>query len=163
TATLLKPIAGRLSDRSARRKPLAVAGYALSNLSKPLFLFASWWPLVLALRFVDRIGKGIRTAPRDALLADSVEPERRGEAFGFPRAADNAGSLGGIGLTVAVLVSLQAGATRLAEPTYRTLVGLALVPAVLAVGAIWAFVREPDHAPAPGKAAERAPLPGALV
>lgn len=118
---------------------------------------------MLALRFLDRVGKGVRTAPRDALLAESIEPERRGEAFGFHRSADNAGSFAGIAITTAVVFSLQRESARLTEPTYRSLVALAIVPAVLAVASIAFFVREPDHEAAPSSSkGARAPLPRAL-
>lgn len=95
TASLLKLVAGWYSDRIRRRKAFALAGYALSNSVRPLIgLAAAGWQ-VLALRFGDRVGKGIRTSPRDALLADAVEAGQRGRAFGLQRAMDNAGAVAG--------------------------------------------------------------------
>ena len=96
-ASFLRLWSGRYSDRSARRKPLTLLGYALSNTTRPLFGLAGTWTGVLVLRSVDRVGKGLRSAPRDALIADTTAPAIRGYAFGFHRALDNAGAvLGGL-------------------------------------------------------------------
>jgi MFS family permease len=100
TASLLKVFSGWLSDRLGERKWLAVAGYGLSALAKPFFYVASAWTTVAAVRWVDRLGKGIRTAPRDALVADSVDAKQRGLAFGFHRAADTGGAV--VGLLIAL-------------------------------------------------------------
>jgi MFS family permease len=95
---------GRHSDvMGGRRKPLTVAGYFLSNLARPLFGLAASWPLLLLLRATDRVGKGLRSAPRDALVADTTPPEIRGFAYGFHRALDNAGAVGGSLVAAAVL------------------------------------------------------------
>src|ERR1700724_2980062 len=91
-ASLLKTISGRLSDRTRRRRPWVFAGYILSAFAKPLIGWAMAWPMVLVARSLDRMGKGIRTSPRDALLADSIEPKYRGKAFGFHRAMDTLGA-----------------------------------------------------------------------
>ena len=93
TATLLKIVSGVLSDRVGKKKALALWGYGLSGFTKPLLFFATGWPLVLVVRVLDRIGKGIRTAPRDALIADVTTPEARGRAFGFNKAMDKCGLL----------------------------------------------------------------------
>lgn len=95
TASLLKLISGRLADRGWRHKRLVLAGYSLSNGARPLIGLASSWPWVLGLRFADRIGKGLRTAPRDALIAHSTPPHLLGRAFGLHRALDNAGAIVG--------------------------------------------------------------------
>ena len=92
TASLLKLASGWWSDRVKRRKPLIVAGYALASLVRPLVAIAQSGTQVLAIRITDRVGKGIRTAPRDALIADSVDPSIRGRAFGFHRSGDHAGA-----------------------------------------------------------------------
>lgn len=133
TASILKLFSGWFSDRAQERKWLAVAGYGLSALVKPLFYFAHTWELVAVARWGDRVGKGIRTAPRDALVADSVVPEQRGLAFGFHRAADTAGAM--VGLVIALLVVwwMQSAAPGLLESTFRVLVLVSLLPAVLAV------------------------------
>ena len=96
TASILKLFSGWLSDKLGSRKWLAVVGYALSALSKPFFYIANTWGLVASVRWADRIGKGIRTAPRDALVADSTTKETRGIAFGFNRAMDKAGAMLGL-------------------------------------------------------------------
>jgi len=92
TASLLKIVSGRLADRVQHRKPLIVVGYTLSNIAKPLLALATTWPHVLAIMLVDRIGKGIRGSPRDALLADATPPGYRGKVFGFHRAMDTFGA-----------------------------------------------------------------------
>jgi len=103
-ASLLKLWAGRYSDsKHGRRKKLMVFGYALSNLARPLLGLVSSWGALLLLRSLDRAGKGLRNAPRDALLADSAHPEIHGLAYGFHRAMDNAGALGGTLLAIAAL------------------------------------------------------------
>jgi MFS family permease len=91
TASVLKLFSGCISDRIGRRKPLMLAGYGFSNLVKPLFAVSTSWDQVLAIRFVDQFRKGVRGAPRDALIADSTSPEERGRAFGFHRALDTVG------------------------------------------------------------------------
>ncbi len=95
TASFMKMLSGWWSDRVRRRKPIVVAGYSIAAVARPLVGVASAWGQVLAIRFADRVGKGIRTSPRDALLADMVEPENRGRAFGLQRAMDNAGAVAG--------------------------------------------------------------------
>ena len=133
TASILKLFAGWLSDRLGGRKWLAVAGYGLSALSKPFFYFASTWELVAAVRWADRAGKGIRTAPRDALVADSVTPETRGLAFGFHRAMDTAGEMLALLIAILVVWLAQKGAVALSGDTFRTVVLISLLPAFLAV------------------------------
>src|SRR5215207_7514474 len=92
TAALLKLASGWWSDRASRRKPLIVLGYSLASAVRPLIGLARSVPHVLAIRLADRVGKGLRTSPRDALIADSVDPSIRGRAFGFHRAADHSGA-----------------------------------------------------------------------
>ena len=133
TASLLKLFSGWISDQLRARKWLAVLGYAVSTLAKPLYFFARSWGLVAAGRWGDRLGKGIRTAPRDALVADSVRPEQRGLAFGFHRTADTAGALLGLVTTFFVVWLLQGSGGDLKAQTFRSLVLIALVPALLAV------------------------------
>ncbi len=133
TASLLKLFSGWLSDKLRARKWLAVAGYGLSALSKPFFYFATTWEAVAAVRWADRVGKGIRTAPRDALVADSIDEKRRGLAFGLHRAADTAGAMLGILIALLVVALAQSGSATLDESTFRTIVLVSLMPAVLAV------------------------------
>lgn len=103
TASILKLLSGRLADRGVPAKSLVLGGYSLSNGARPLIGFAAAWSSVLLLRFLDRVGKGIRTAPRDALIANSTVPEVRGRAFGFHRSMDHAGAVVGPLLAFALL------------------------------------------------------------
>ncbi len=133
TASILKMFSGWLSDKLGGRKWLAVAGYGLSAITKPFFYFAGSWGLIAGVRWVDRIGKGIRTAPRDALVADSTTEKTRGLAFGFNRAMDKAGAVLGL-LVAALFVWLaQANAIELSRSSFQTIVLISLVPAFLAV------------------------------
>ncbi|HWR66505.1 MAG TPA: MFS transporter [Bellilinea sp.] len=133
TASLLKMFSGWLSDKLGARKWLAVAGYTLSAISKPFFYFAGSWGLIAGVRWADRVGKGIRTAPRDALVADSTPKEIHGLAFGFNRAMDKAGAF--LGLLVAALVVWLAQKTTvdLTRSTFQTIVLISMFPALLAV------------------------------
>ncbi len=133
TASLLKVFSGWLSDRLGDRKWLTVAGYSLSTLAKPFLYVANTWGAVLAVRFADRVGKGIRTAPRDALVADSIDEKRRGLAFGLHRAGDTAGAMFGLLIALGVVYALQGADLTLQRPTFQTLVLISIVPAVLAV------------------------------
>lgn len=136
TASLLKVFSGWLSDKLRGRKWIAVAGYGLSTLAKPFFYFAASWEAVAGVRWADRVGKGIRTAPRDALVADSVTPQTRGLAFGFQRAADTAGAMLGLLIALGVVWLAQANEVSLNVSTFRTLVLISIVPSVLAVLAL---------------------------
>lgn len=138
-AAVLKLLAGRWSDSKGRRKPFIVAGYALASAARPLVAFATSAWHVLLVRGVDRVGKGLRSAPRDALVASSVDAASRGAAFGLQRGMDHAGAV--IGPLVAF--ALIAGGFDL-----RTIFLLAGVPAVLAV-AVVSFVREAPASPPP--------------
>lgn len=102
TASLLKLVSGVIMDRSQRARPLIIAGYGLAGIGRPLIAFVTSWPGLLVIRFADRVGKGLRTSPRDALLAASVSPDHRGLAFGVHRALDNAGAV--IGPLLAALL-----------------------------------------------------------
>jgi MFS family permease len=141
TASLLKVFSGWLSDRLGGRKWVAVAGYGLSAVAKPFFYWAGSWGAVAAVRWADRVGKGIRTAPRDALVADSIDEQHRGIAFGFHRAADTAGAA--VGLLVAMLVvwlSQQSGEFSLG--TFQAVVLVSVIPAFLAVLSLAVGARE---------------------
>jgi MFS family permease len=133
TASLLKIYSGALSDKLGNRKGLAVLGYGLSTLAKPFLYFANSWGWVLAVRFGDRAGKGIRTAPRDALVAGSSDANMRGLAFGLHRAGDTAGAFIGIGIAALIIWLTQTNASLLSAETFRLAVLVSIVPAVLAV------------------------------
>ena len=109
---------------------------------KPFYYFANTWQAVAAVRWTDRVGKGIRTAPRDALVADSVDPSIRGMAFGFHRAADTAGAMVGILIALGVVWVAQSNQVLLGESTFRTVVLISIIPAVLAVLILAIGVRE---------------------
>ena len=151
-SSFLKVGSGVLSDRLGRRKWLAVAGYGISAASKPLLLLAASWGAVLGIRSLDRFGKGVRSAPRDALLAESVSRETRGLAFGVHRAFDSAGAVVGLLVALAVVWSAQKGALALAPETFRLLVFASLVPAFAAVAVLALGAREiGSSAPKPSK------------
>lgn len=134
TAGILKIFSGWLSDRLGKRKLLVALGYGISSVSKPILsvVTAGWH--VLLLRFADRFGKGVRTSPRDALIADSASEERRGLAYGFHRAMDSAGAV--VGPLLAFLL------LPLVNENYRVLFLIASIPAVLAVLILILFVKE---------------------
>jgi len=133
TASLLKIYSGALSDKLGKRKGLAVLGYGLSTVAKPFLYFANSWGWVLGVRFADRTGKGIRTAPRDALVAASTDEKSRGLAFGLHRAGDTAGAFLGLGIASVIIWSTQSGAAELTRRTFQTAVLVSIIPAVLAV------------------------------
>ena len=133
TASLLKMFSGWLSDKLGERKRLAVIGYSVSTVVKPFLYLVTTWGGVLAVRFGDRVGKGIRTAPRDALVADSVDERQRGVAFGLHRAGDTAGAVVGIGIALLILLATQRGDVELSRGSFQLVVLASMVPAILAV------------------------------
>jgi len=142
TASFLKLYSGYLSDRVQRRKGWVVAGYTISNIIRPLIALAGSWVQVLVLRFSDRVGKGLRTSPRDALIADSTPPEHRGTAFGFHRAMDHGGAI--IGPLVAT------GLLLVFPDRIATVFLLSFIPGTLAVLLLLAGLRERESAPREG-------------
>jgi MFS family permease len=147
TATLLKLVSGYLSDRTGRKKALALWGYGFSNFTKPLLYFATSWGLVLLVRFLDRVGKGIRTAPRDALIADITPPELRGRAFGFNKAMDKAGGFLGLVVAAGVVYLTQQNTLTLTRESYEWLVLLAVLPGLAAVGILACWVEDCPKSP----------------
>jgi MFS family permease len=146
-AAFMKVASGWLSDRVGRRKPLVAAGYALSNVVKPVLALTSAWPAVLALRLADRFGKGVRTAPRDALISESAPPEARGRAFGVHRALDTLGAA--IGPLIAwIVLTASPGA-------FRTIFLISAIPGTLAILVVLFAVRDTGKRVPAG---ERAPL-----
>jgi MFS family permease len=142
TASLLKLASGALSDRLGRRKGLAVLGYGLSALAKPFLYLATSWGAVLGVRFADRAGKGLRTAPRDALVADSVNARQRGLAFGLHRAGDTGGAVLGIGIALLVLLPLTRSGAAFDRAMFQRLVLFSMIPALLAVVVLALGARE---------------------
>jgi MFS family permease len=133
TASLLKIFFGALSDRFGKRKPFAVAGYGLSAITKPFLYFATAWGWVLSVRLADRIGKGVRTAPRDALIADSIDDTQRGLAFGLHRASDTLGAFLGLGIAAFIVWRTHAQISLLTLDTFKLIVLVSIVPGVLGV------------------------------
>ncbi len=156
TASLMKMVSGWWSDRTRRRKPLVVAGYGIAAAVRPLVGLATGWGQVLAIRFTDRVGKGIRTSPRDALLADLVPAERRGRAFGLQRAMDNAGSVVGPLLAAFLL--------KFFLEDERSVFLLAAIPGIAAVLLLVLGVKEQPRPrlPEPAVPANATPLPRRL-
>lgn len=151
TASILRIGSGWLSDRIGHRKPFLVFGYGLSTLAKAAMAFAASWPTLLGMRFADRVGKGLRNPPRDALLADSVPPEARGRAFGLHRALDTLGAAIGPLVAFALLAKFPGD--------FRRIFLLSAIPALLSIVVLVVFVRAPRHVPDPAPAATRAAAP----
>ena len=141
--SVLKVISGYWSDRSSRRRPIVIAGYTLSSISRPLIALTTTWPQVLLIRALDRTGKGIRGAPRDALLARFATPSTRGRIFGFHEAMDHAGAIVGPVMATVILFFVPEG--------YRLVFGLTAIPGAIAVTLLF-FV---DEDAAAGKAPRR--------
>ncbi len=135
TASLIKVFSGYWSDRLKRRKPFIFIGYSLSAITKPLFALAGAWPLVLTIRMIERVGKGIRSAPRDAIVAESVNRSVRGKAYGFHRAMDGLGSVLGAFLAFILLSTTNSD--------YARIFLLAGIPGIAAVLFIL-FIKEPE-------------------
>src|SRR3569832_1631920 len=136
TACIVKVFSGVLSDYMGRRKPLALLGYGMAALTKPLFPLASSAGTVFLARFIDRIGKGIRGAPRDALVADVTPPDQRGAAFGLRQSLDTVGAFAGPVLAMILAVAFTG--------ELRTVLWIAVIPAFISVAVLWIGVREPS-------------------
>ena len=134
TASILKLVTGWISDKFGKRKAFVALGYIISSVIRPMVAFATHPWHVLFVRFADRVGKGIRTAPRDALIADTCSPEEKGKAFGFNRAMDHAGAV--IGPAIATLLLMYV------IKDYRTVFALAFIPAILAMFVVVFLVKE---------------------
>ncbi|MEJ7777733.1 MAG: MFS transporter [Sphingomicrobium sp.] len=141
TASFAKLVSGRLSDRSRRRKPWILAGYGLGALSKPLFAIATSAGWVMVARFSDRVGKGIRGSPRDAMIADETPPDIRGRAFGLRQALDTVGAVLAPLLAMGLMFALSSD--------IRAVFWIAVIPAVAAVVLIVVALREPEVHSAP--------------
>ena len=139
TALIVKVFSGVLSDYLGKRKGLALFGYALGALTKPVFALASGTGIVLAARLLDRIGKGVRGAPRDALIADIAPPQIRGAAFGLRQSLDTVGAFVG--------PLLATGLMLLWADDFRAVFWVAVIPGLLAVALLWAGIREPERPP----------------
>jgi len=147
--SLLKVLSGYWSDRVRRRRPIVIGGYALSSIARPFIAVTTTWPQVLVVRALDRVGKGIRGAPRDVLLARFATPATRGRIYGFHRAMDHAGAI--VGPLVATVILF------FAPEEYRLLFGLTVIPGAIAVALLF-FVDE-DAAPADMRTTPNLQLP----
>jgi len=134
TSSILKLFSGWLSDRFDSRKPLILAGYTISGLTKPLLYLANSWPFVLVIRFADRVGKGIRTSPRDALIAASSDKTTQGKSFGFHRMMDTSGAVVGVVIAFILLYFLSM--------SFHMIFLLTVIPGVLSIATIALFVKE---------------------
>lgn len=143
TASIAKLFSGTLSDRFGKRKPLMLLGYGLAALTKPLFPLAGSAGTVFAARFIDRIGKGIRGAPRDAYVADVTPPEQRGAAYGLRQTMDTAGAFAGPLVAIALMLLWQ--------NDIRRVLWVAVIPAFVALLVLWLGVREPARHETAGK------------
>jgi MFS family permease len=146
TAAVLKMFSGIWTDRTRKRKPLILAGYGLSGAARPLIGLAGSWPVVLVIRFLDRMGKGFRSSPRDALIADVTAATQLGTAYGFHRAMDHAGAVAGPLAAAALL--------RFAGLPLRAIFLLAAIPAAVVMLVLVTGVPEPPHAPMLASGAE---------
>lgn len=155
-SSFLKIVSGFVSDLAGARKWLAVLGYGISAASKPFLYFASTWKAVLGIRAADRVGKGVRSAPRDALLAESVPAGDLGLAFGLHRAFDSGGAFVGVLAALGVVWSVQKGALALEPDTFRLLVLVSIVPAFAAVLVLAVGAKEIEI---PGRGRKRTSLP----
>lgn len=154
TASLLRVIAGWISDRTGRPKALAVGGYGVSAAAKPFFALAAIWQHVLLIRFLDRLGKGLRSAPRDVIIAEATDQSTRGRAFGLHRAMDTIGAvLGPLIVFLLLLPQFLSGRLSLPRETYQLIFFVAAVPAILGVLVLTIFVPERP------RSAELKPLP----
>jgi MFS family permease len=160
--SVLKVISGYWSDRRSRRRPIVIAGYALSSISRPLIALTMTWPQVLLIRALDRTGKGIRGAPRDALLARFATPSTRGRIFGFHEAMDHVGAIVGPVMATVILFFVPEG--------YRLVFGLTAIPGAIAVTLLF-FVDEdaaadkelPNRPSTASPRFEARPLPRRLI
>ena len=141
-SSLLKLFAGYFSDRLGKRKLLVVSGYGLANFVRPWLAFASSWTEVLVIRLTDRLGKGIRTAPRDAMIADAVDEQQRGIAFGFHRAMDHFGAVIGPLIGYVLVLLLVANRNAPAKPEFTKIFLVASIPGLAAVLVAMFFMRE---------------------
>jgi len=134
TASMLRVFSGWLSDRTRKRKALMIAGYGISTLSRPILALSTLWTHVLIFRFIDRFGKGIRVAPRDALIAESTPSRELGRSFGLHRAMDTLGAVLGPLLAFSILSGFQGN--------YRLVFWVSLIPGIIAVSIIVFFIKE---------------------
>ena len=140
--SLFRIVSGWFSDKIGKRKLLAVMGYSISTAVKPLMLLANSWGAVVGIRFGDRVGKGVRTSSRDALIADSVEAKERGRGFGLHRAMDTAGALIGLIIAAIIVYMIPGDKFHLEKNAFHWMIIIGIIPAVLAVVVLTTLVHE---------------------
>ena len=163
TDAIFRIFSGWFSDRIGKRKLLAVMGYSISTIAKPFMYIAASWGMVLGVRFSDRVGKGVRSSSRDALIADSISKKERGKSFGFHKAMDTSGAVLGLATAALITYLVQGGALQLSLETYQRIVIVGVIPAVLAVLVLAMLVREVKRKPPPGDFQDRTPLSRSLA
>jgi MFS family permease len=149
---------GRISDKLGKRKALAVLGYGFSTIVKPFMLLTTAWSGVLGVRLGDRLGKGVRSSPRDALIADSATPEKRGKAFGIHRALDTTGAFLGLVIAAIIIYAVEGDATNLTKQAYRWMVIVGVIPAAIAVIILITLVTEKGLATVKAKTSTGLPI-----
>lgn len=149
---------GRISDKLGKRKILAVIGYGFSTIVKPFMLLTGAWGGVLGVRLGDRLGKGIRSSPRDALIADSVTSDKRGRAFGIHRAMDTTGAFLGLVIAAIIIYAVQGDATNLTKQSYQWMVIIGVIPAIISVILLITLVTEKGLAPVKATSSTVTPL-----
>lgn len=159
TPQLLQPVSGWLSDRWQKRKSLVLVGQLMRSFIV-ILVGATSWPLVLAGRFLDRSGKGIQVAPRDALLSSSASVAEQGKAFGLSRMLDNAGAVVGLSLAAGITAATNASAMHITQELFQHIVLLSVIPMGIAVVLIWRFVHDvpADTSPATISGPHRLPF-----
>ena len=155
TDAIFRIFSGWFSDKIGRRKLLAVVGYSISTVAKPFMYLATSWGAVLSIRFGDRVGKGVRTSSRDAMIADSVSAGERGRGFGLHRAMDTSGAVLGLAIAAIIIYLVQGGGWQLNLESYQWLVLVGVIPAVLAVVVLLVFVRERGREQLSGGSSQR--------
>jgi MFS family permease len=140
--SIFRIFSGWFSDKIGKRKALATMGYSISTVAKPFMLLANTWGAVIGVRVGDRIGKGVRSSSRDALIADSVDEKERGRSFGLHRAMDTAGAVVGLIIAAIIVYMIPGDKFHMTRDAYHWMVVVAIIPAVLAVLVILTLVRE---------------------
>jgi MFS family permease len=140
--SIFRIFSGWFSDKIGKRKALATMGYSISTVAKPFMLLANTWGAVIGVRVGDRIGKGVRSSSRDALIADSVDEKERGRSFGLHRAMDTAGAVVGLIIAAIIVYMIPGDKFHMTREAYHWMVVVAIIPAVLAVLVILTLVRE---------------------
>jgi len=156
--SLFRIVSGWFSDKIGKRKLLTTLGYSISTVAKPFMLLANSWGAVIGVRLGDRIGKGVRTSSRDALIADSVETKERGRSFGLHRAMDTAGAVIGLIIAAVIVYMIPGDKFHLERNAYHWMIVIGIIPAVVAVVVLLTLVHERKKLAATAKAGIAKPV-----